>query len=41
VTLERARAVAARLFDPARLSFAVVGDPTGLHPTRPAPERLD
>src|SRR5205814_2289689 len=27
VTLDQARAVARRLFDPARLSFAVVGDP--------------
>src|SRR5258708_38172776 len=29
VTLDQARAVARRLFDPARLSFAVVGDPAG------------
>ena len=36
VTLEQARAVAHRLFDPARLSFAVVGDPADLKPTRPA-----
>lgn len=36
VTLEQARAVAKRLFDPARLSFTVVGDPTGLETTRPA-----
>jgi zinc protease len=36
VTLDQARAVARRLFDPARLSFAVVGDPAGLAPTRPA-----
>jgi zinc protease len=35
VTLEEARAVARRLFDPARLSFAVVGDPAGLETTRP------
>jgi zinc protease len=41
VTLDQARAVARRLYDPARLSFAVVGDPTGLQPTRPAPETLD
>jgi zinc protease len=41
VTLEQARAVARRLYDPARLSFAVVGDPAGLQPTRPAPETLD
>ena len=36
VTLDHARAVAKRLFDPARLSFAVVGDPAGLPTTRPA-----
>lgn len=36
VTLEQARDVARRLFDPARLSFAVVGDPAGLQPSRPA-----
>ncbi len=36
VTLEEARAVARRLFDPTRLSFAVVGDPANLQPTRPA-----
>ena len=41
VTLDQARAVARRLYDPARLSFAVVGDPAGLQPTRPAPEQLD
>ncbi|MGD9616906.1 MAG: M16 family metallopeptidase [Alphaproteobacteria bacterium] len=41
VTLDQARAVARRLYDPARLSFAVVGDPAGLQPTRPAPETLD
>jgi zinc protease len=35
VTLEEARAVARRLFDPAKLSFAVVGDPTGLETARP------
>jgi len=35
VTLDEARAVARRLFDPARLSFAVVGDPAGLETTRP------
>jgi zinc protease len=33
VTLDEARAVARRLFDPARLSFAVVGDPAGLEST--------
>jgi zinc protease len=41
VTLNQARAVAHRLYDPARLSFAVVGDPSGLQPTRPAPDKLD
>jgi zinc protease len=41
VTLDQARAVAHRLYDPARLSFAVVGDPAGLQPTRPTPEKLD
>jgi zinc protease len=41
VTLDQARALARRLYDPARLSFAVVGDPAGLQPTRPAPDRLD
>ena len=33
---DQARGVARRLFDPARLSFAVVGDPADLNPTRPA-----
>ncbi len=36
VTLDQARAVARRLFDPARLSFAVVGDPAGLETARPS-----
>jgi zinc protease len=36
VTLDEARAVAKQLYDPARLSFAVVGDPPDLKPTRPA-----
>ena len=36
VTLDAARAVARRLYDPARLSFAVVGDPAGLESTRPS-----
>jgi len=40
VTLDQARAVARRLFDPARLSFAVVGDPAGLESTRPARQPL-
>jgi zinc protease len=35
VGLDQARRVAGRLFDPARLSFAVVGDPAGLQSTRP------
>jgi zinc protease len=36
VTLDQARTLAKKLFDPARLSFAVVGDPRNLEPTRPA-----
>ena len=36
VTLDAARTVARRLYDPARLSFAVVGDPAGLESTRPS-----
>jgi zinc protease len=36
VTLDQARALARRLFDPAKLSFAIVGDPQNLEPTRPA-----
>lgn len=40
VTLEQARAVAKRLFDPARLSFALVGDPAGLQTSRPARQPL-
>jgi zinc protease len=35
VTLDEARGVARRLYDPARLSFTVVGDPAGIEPTRP------
>jgi len=38
VTLDEARAVARRLYEPARLSFAVVGDPAGLESIRPARE---
>ena len=34
VTLDEARAVAQKLFDPGGLSFAVVGDPADLEPTR-------
>jgi len=36
VTLDKARALANKLFDPARLRFAVVGDPQNLEATRPA-----
>jgi zinc protease len=36
VSLDQARALAKKLFDPAKLSFAVVGDPQNLEPTRPA-----
>ena len=36
VDLNQARALATKLFDPAKLSFAVVGDPQNLEPTRPA-----
>ena len=35
VTLDDARAVAQKLFDPSALSFAIVGDPAGVTPTRP------
>ena len=35
VTLDEARAVAKKLYDPAALSFAVVGDPADVKPTRP------
>ena len=35
VTMEEARAVARKLFDPAALSFAIVGDPADVTPTRP------
>ncbi len=38
VTLQQARDVARKLYDPAGLSFAVVGNPAGLEPTRAAPE---
>jgi zinc protease len=34
VTLDEARAVAQKLFDPGTLSFAVVGDPADVEPTR-------
>jgi zinc protease len=36
VTLDQARALAKKLFDPSRLRFAVVGDPQNLEPTLPA-----
>jgi zinc protease len=38
VNLEKSREVAHRLLDPDGLSFAVVGDPTDLTPTRTAPD---
>ena len=38
VTLEDARRVAARLYDPEALTVVVVGQPEGLEPTREAPE---
>lgn len=38
VDLDQARRVAHRLLDPQRLSFAVVGDPIALTPTRTVPE---
>lgn len=38
VTLEDARRVAGRLFDPARLTVVVVGSPVGVAPTRPPPD---
>jgi zinc protease len=37
VMLDQARGLARKLFDPAKLSFAVVGDPQNLKSTRPAP----
>ena len=37
MTLEQARNLAKRLYDPARLSFAVVGDPAGLQTDPPGP----
>ena len=41
VTLDEARALAPKLFDPAKLSFAVVGDPQNLKSTRQAPARAE
>ncbi|HEY4473435.1 MAG TPA: pitrilysin family protein [Stellaceae bacterium] len=41
VTLDEARAVAKKMFDPAALSFAVVGDPADVEPTRsPRPPKF-
>jgi zinc protease len=41
VTLDEARAVAQKLFDPSALSFAVVGDPADVEPTRsPRPPKF-
>ena len=34
VTLDEARTVAKKLFDPDALSFAIVGDPADVKPTR-------
>jgi zinc protease len=39
VTLDEARAVAQKLFDPGALSFAVVGDPADVQPTRRAKQQ--
>ncbi|RMD63609.1 MAG: insulinase family protein [Alphaproteobacteria bacterium] len=38
VTLDQARRVARRLYDPDRLAVVVVGHPTGVTPTAPAPD---
>ena len=38
VTLDQAKRVANSLLDPDRLSFAVVGDPADLNPTRIVPD---
>jgi zinc protease len=40
VTLDEARAVAKKLFDPAALSFAIVGDPADVTPTRPPKQQF-
>ena len=41
VTLDEARSVAKKLFDPGALSFAVVGDPADVEPTRsPRPPKF-
>jgi zinc protease len=40
VTLDEARAVAKKLFDPAALSFAIVGDPADVKPTRPPKQQF-
>ncbi|HEY4161473.1 MAG TPA: pitrilysin family protein [Dongiaceae bacterium] len=38
VTLDQAKAAAKRIFDPAKLTVLVVGNPVGLKPTRPVPK---
>jgi zinc protease len=38
VTLDQAKAAAKRIFDPAKLTVLVVGNPVGLKPTRPVPQ---
>lgn len=38
VTLEDARRVARRLYDPDKLTVVIVGRPQGISPTRPAPD---
>jgi zinc protease len=38
VTLDQAKAAAKRIFDPAKLTILVVGNPVGLKPTRPVPQ---
>jgi zinc protease len=38
VTLDQAKAAAKRIFDPAKLTMLVVGNPVGLKPTRPVPQ---
>ena len=40
VTLDEARAVAKKMFDPAALSFAIVGDPADVKPTRPPKQQF-
>jgi len=38
VTLEDAKRVARRLYDPDALTVVIVGRPDGITPTRPAPK---